>query len=281
MSHFETPEPISVVISLMAGDVRVTASERTDTVVDVRPSDRSKAVDVKAAEQTRVEFAHGRLLVKAPKTWRQYSPFGSGGSIEVEIGLPSGSDVQGDAVFADFRADGQLGECSFATSAGHFWVDHTGPLRLNTSAGGVTVGQAHGHTEITGCGDVRIREIDGTGVIKNLNGDSWIGEITGDLRCNAANGDITVDRACATIAAKTANGHIRIGEVVRGTVVLATACGNLEVGIREGTAALLDAGSQYGHVRNTLKATDGPGSTEETIELRARTSYGDITIRRA
>lgn len=281
MTRFETPEPISAVISVVAGDVRVIASDRVDTVVEVRPSDSSKSADVKAAEQTRVDFSHGRLTVKAPKTWRQYSPFGTGGSIEVEIGLPSGSDVEGDAVLADFRGEGSLGDCTFTASLGHFRLDHTGKLRLKTSGGGVFVDRADGHAEVTGCGEVRIREISGTGVIKNLNGDNWIGEVSGDLRCNTANGDIAVDRAGATIVAKTANGNIRIGEVSRGTVVLETACGNLEVGIREGTAALLDVGSQYGHVRNTLKASEDPAPTEETVELRARTSYGDIVIRRA
>ncbi len=281
MTRFETPESISAVISLSAGDVRVIASDRTDTVVEVRPSDRSKTADVRAAEQTRVEFSHGRLLVKAPKTWRRYSLFGTGGSVDVEIELPSGSEVQGDADYADFRADGRLGECRFITSAGQLWLDHTGPLRLETSAGGISVNRADGHTEVTGCGDVRIREIAGTAVIKNLNGNSWIGDITGDLRCNSANGEIAVDRACSTVAIKTANGNIRVGEIVRGAVVLATSCGNVEVGIRQGSAAHLDVGSQYGRVHNTLTASVSPGPAEDTIELRARTSFGDVTVRRS
>lgn len=281
MATFETPEPISVVMALLVGDARVIASDRTDTVVEVRPSDGSSAADVKAAEQTRVEFSHGRLLVKAPKHWRQYSPFGSGGSIDVVIELPSDSHVQGDVAVGDFRGEGRLGQCRFKTATGHLWLDHAGPLLLTTTAGDVTVDQAVGHTEVTGCGDLRIREIAGTAVIKNLNGNSWVGEVTGDLRCNAANGDIAVDRAHAAIAAKTANGNIRIGEAMRGSVVLETAFGDLEVGIRAGTAALLDVGSQFGRVRNSLEAASDPEPTEETVELRARTSYGDILIRRA
>ena len=39
----------------VVGNVRVIASDRADTVVDVRPSDAANASDVKAAEQTRVE----------------------------------------------------------------------------------------------------------------------------------------------------------------------------------------------------------------------------------
>jgi DUF4097 and DUF4098 domain-containing protein YvlB len=281
MPKFETLEPISVSITLVVGDLRITASDRSDTVVLVSPSDTSKESDVRAAEQTRVEYSQGGLLIRAPKSWKQYSPFGGRESIDVAIELPAGSRVEGEAAVADFRCDGRLGECTFTTGVGNIRLDETGPLNLSTSAGNVTVERVRGRGEVTGSGQLRIGEIDGPAVIKNLNGATWIGEVTGDLRCNAANGDITVDRALGAVAAKTANGAIRIGEVVRGSVELRTAYGELEVGIREGTAALLDVRSQFGSVRNSLIASDGPEQSDQTVELRARTSFGDIVIRRA
>jgi DUF4097 and DUF4098 domain-containing protein YvlB len=152
---------------------------------------------------------------------------------------------------------------------------------VNTSAGNVTVDRIVGRGEITGSGQVRIREIDGPAAIKNLNGAIWVGEVTGDFRCNTANGDISVDRALGAVIAKTANGAVRIGEVTRGAIEISTAYGELEVGIREGTAAMLDAHSHFGSVRNSLTATDGPQPSDQTVEVRARTSYGDIVIRRS
>ena len=56
--------------------------------------------------------------------------------------------------------------------------------------------------------------------------------------------------------------------------------GDLEVGIREGTAAWLDVNSQFGRVHNALEAADAPETSVETVEVRARTSVGDIVIRR-
>src|SRR6202022_5062457 len=93
MPTFETPEPISVTIAMVVGDLRITASDRRDTVVLVSPNDSSKESDVKAAEQTRVEYSHGRLLIKAPRSWRHYTPFGGGESIDVAIDLPAGPRV--------------------------------------------------------------------------------------------------------------------------------------------------------------------------------------------
>ena len=87
--------------------------------------------------------------------------------------------------------------------------------------------------------------------------------------------------ALAAVAAKTANGAVRIGEVVHGSIELATSYGELEIGIREGTAALLDVRSQFGGVRNSLTASERPEPSDQTVEVRARTSFGDIVIRRS
>ncbi len=59
MPTFDTPEPISVTVELGVGDIRIVASDRTDTTVEVRPGDETKKSDVAAAQQTRVEYASG------------------------------------------------------------------------------------------------------------------------------------------------------------------------------------------------------------------------------
>ena len=77
-----------------------------------------------------------------------------------------------------------------------------------------------------------------------------------------------------------ADGDVRVGEVVRGTVVLETKVGDLEVGIREGTAAWLDVSAMAGKVHNALDAVGVPEPSAETVDVRARTSFGDVVIRR-
>jgi DUF4097 and DUF4098 domain-containing protein YvlB len=281
MPTYETPQPISVTVDIVVGDIRIVASDRKDTVVSVSPHDASRPSDVKAAEQTQVDFSQGRLLIRMPKTWKLYTPFGGRESIDVAIELPTGSSLEAEAAVGDLRADGRLGECSFHTAVGNARLEETGAVRINTSGGNVSVDRVAGRAEITGSGQIRVRHIEGSAVIKNLNGVTWLGEVRGDLRCSSANGDITVDRALGAVAAKTANGAVRIGEVVRGSVDLGTSYGELEVGIKEGTAAMLDVRSSYGSVRNSLTASDGPGPSDQTVDVRARTSFGDIVIRRS
>jgi DUF4097 and DUF4098 domain-containing protein YvlB len=284
MPTFNTPEPISVTLDIYVGDTQITAGDRADTVVEVRPSNESKAVDVRAAEQTRVEYAAGKLLVKVPRPPGYVIGIGPGKSrsVDVRIELPAGSHLRGSSALGGFHCEGRFGECELKTGAGAIRLEHADAVRLNTGGGDITVDRVAGHAEVTtGVGEVRIREVDGTAVIKNSAGNNEIGEITGDLRVKTSSGDILIDRAHAAVEAKTSAGKVRIGEVSRGSIVLESSAGGLEVGIREGTAAWLDVHSTSGRVRNLLEASDAPEQADQTVEVRARTHIGDIVIRRS
>ncbi|HEY6277055.1 MAG TPA: DUF4097 family beta strand repeat-containing protein [Streptosporangiaceae bacterium] len=264
MPTFDTPEPISVTIDLGLGDVRIAASDRTDTVVDVRPTNQASESDVRAAEQTQVEYAAGQLLVRTPKP-RALSVFGKTGSVDLVIELPTGSHLRGDAGAATFHCRGRIGEC-----------------RVKTGLGDIAVDRAAGPADVsTGTGKVQLGAIDGSAVVKNSNGDCWIGEIGGDLRVHTASGDIEVGHAGASLAASTSYGDVRVGEIVRGSASLRTSFGEIEIGIRNGTAARLDVSTKFGRVLNDLAASSGPAASAETADVRASTSYGDILIRRA
>jgi DUF4097 and DUF4098 domain-containing protein YvlB len=281
MPHFETPQPISVVFELRVADVHVAATDRADTVVEVRPSDPSRPDDVTAAEHTRVEYADGRLLVKGPRRLREWSPFSDGGAIDVNVELPAASDLSGHTVAGGFRCTGSLGRCELKSSVGEISLDQATRAKLST-AGDIRVERVTGDAEVTtSTGDVRAGEIEGSAQIKNANGDIRIGKIGGELRVKAANGDIDVSSSYGSVSVKTANGHIRVGVIHRGSLVAETAAGHIEVGIADGVAAWLDLHTSYGNVVSGLEASDGPGPAEEQVDVRARTGFGDITIRRA
>jgi Putative adhesin len=278
MPTFDTPRAISATIDLVLGDVRVSATDDGLTVVDVQPSDASNEKDRKAAEQTRVEYANERLLVKGPKT---RSWFSMGGSIDVTVQVPLGTHLHGMAEAADFSCDGRLGDCWIKTGLGRVQLGGANTVRVKCGAGQVGVDHATGHAEITtGSGEVHLRQLDASGAIKNSNGDTWVGVAHGDVRLHAANGDITVGEAHAGVVAKSANGSVRLGDVVSGAAVLETKMGDIDVGIREGVTAWLDVNASAGRVRNELEAADAPESATETVEVRARTSLGEIVIRR-
>ncbi|EPD57151.1 DUF4097 family beta strand repeat-containing protein [Streptomyces sp. HGB0020] len=278
MPSYDTPEPISVTAHVGAGSLRLTASDRLDTVVDVRPAGPKRDKDVRAAEQTEVSYVSGVLTVRT----KERRLIGPTGAVDVTIELPAGSRVDVTGSWTHVLGEGRLGETRVKTSGGDVRLDATGPLQLTASHGSITVDRVEGKAEITtSSGSLRVGTVDGPAVLKNSHGTTTVGAAIGDLRVSGANGDIDITRAEGTVVATTAHGTLRVAEVARGNVQLETSYGAIEVGIREGTAAWLDAGSEHGQVRNTLAASDAPEETEDTVKIHARTRWGNIDVRHA
>jgi DUF4097 and DUF4098 domain-containing protein YvlB len=276
MPTFDTPGPISATVEIVFGDIRFTASDRADTVVEVRPADPSRALDVKAAEQATIEFTNGKLLVKHSKLRTAFAT--TYGSVQVLVSLPTGSDVQGDTAKGGYLVEGAVGASRLKTATGDIRVEQAAGVQLKTTGGKVVVDHVTGQAEVTGNGEIRVRQVDGCAVVKNIGGDTWLGEVVGDLRANASNGRITVEVARAAVNARSTIGDIRVGELGGGPVDLYSATGELEVGIPQGSAARLDAHTSTGPVRNHLEA---PAQPDRTVQVRARSHGGDIIVHRA
>ncbi|RLU86850.1 hypothetical protein CTZ27_23970 [Streptomyces griseocarneus] len=278
MPSFDTPEPISVTAYVYAGSVRFNAGDRLDTVVEVRPRDPKKDLDVRAADQTEVTCASGALTVTTPKA----NLLGRGGTVDVMVELPTGSRIDVTGAAASVLGQGRLGEVRVKTSAGDARLDTTGPLNLTVSHGPITVDRVEGMAEITSStGNMRVGTVEGPAVLKNTHGTTTVGTVTGELRVSGAHGGIDIARAEASVTGTTTNGFLRVAEVARGTVQLETSNGSIEIGVREGTAAWLDVSSHRGQVRNALSASEAPEQAEDTVKVRARTNWGNIDVLRA
>ena len=94
--HSPPPQPITASIELAVGDALIAASDRGDTVVEVRPSNPDNDVDVRAAAETRVEFSptSGLLVVRGPKQ-RGLGRMARTASIDITVELPTGSQIEG------------------------------------------------------------------------------------------------------------------------------------------------------------------------------------------
>ncbi|MCX5417156.1 DUF4097 family beta strand repeat-containing protein [Streptomyces sp. NBC_00059] len=279
MPSFDTPATISATAHVEAGSIRFSAADRIDTLVDVQPRDPKKDLDVRAAEQTEVRYASGLLTIRTPK---QRYLVGRTGTVDVTVELPTGSQVEVTGAWAQVYGEGRLGEVRVKTSSGDARFETTGPLHLTASHGSITVDRVEGSAEVTtSSGSMRVGSVDGPAVLKNSSGSTTVGHVTGDLRVRGSHGDISIERAEGSVVALTAHGTLRLAEVARGVAQLETSYGAIEIGIRPGTAAWLDVNSGSGQVSNALGASETPDNSEDTVEVRARTKYGNIDIRRA
>ncbi|MFG3496692.1 DUF4097 family beta strand repeat-containing protein [Streptomyces sp. NPDC047886] len=282
MPEFSTPKPITVAVTLNKGRLSVVAGDRADTVVHVRPANRSSAADAKAAEQTAVEYASGRLLIKAPEPHWLSGVFGNSASVDVTIELPAGSSVQVEAAKAEVRTEGRLKDVRLDCVSGEVHLDHVELLHVDTVFAHIAVGDVSKYANVNGVsGKTRLTRVSGSAVVKGVNGDVWIGESGSDLHVSTAGGSIFVDEAGEGVTAKTAGGTIRLGRVQRGEAELLTGSGEIEIGIGEGSVAWIDAHSSMGSVRNTMQAKDGPSPHGDMVKVRARSRHGDIMIHRA
>ncbi|WP_063003124.1 DUF4097 family beta strand repeat-containing protein [Nocardia salmonicida] len=91
-------------------------------------------------------------------------------------------------------------------------------------------------------------------------------------------GDIVVERPGGSVTAKTAKGNIRVDEAARGVLRLETSMGDLEVGIRPGSAARLETNALHGSVQNRMEPVAPSQGNGDSVQVFARTLYGNVTV---
>ena len=280
MPTYNTPTPIDLAVNLQVGRIEVFASERADTVVTVTATSEAKAIDRRSAEETKIDFDGQRLTVTGPKA--RFSIVGPTESVDVKVELPTGSRLTVEIPVGNLRTVGRLGATRIKALTGGVEVDSTGDLWVRAGHGSATVGTADGEIEITADhGQIRIGMVTGDAILKASHGNITVGEAGGDLEARLSYGDLEIQSARASVAANTAYGSVQLHEVSSGSIQVESGYGTVTIGVRRGVPAWLDLSSKDGRVRNELDGDSAPGESEQTVAVRARTHYGDITIQRA
>jgi hypothetical protein len=178
MQTFATPAPITAILAVPAGRIQVTAADRADATVEIRPADPAKGRDVKLAARVTAAYSDGVLRVTAPAARRV---LGSSGAVEVTVQLPAGSAVQAKAASAQFTTEGPLGEVTFDSAQGTVRVEQAATTRLTTVDGGITVGRLGGDAQVrTARGDIQVAEATrGTLVLRTETGAITVGAAAG------------------------------------------------------------------------------------------------------
>jgi len=170
----------------------------------VRAHDESRGADVRAADETRVDYANGKLTVSA--TRRGFALF-RGGAVDIDIALPSQSRVKASVASADVRAQGVFADSKIASASGDVDLDVVdGNLKAATASGSVTVKGVSGNASVT-----------------TASGGATIGELDGILAFKAASGDLGVARLSGALRAQTASGSVTVATAVRGGIQVSTA----------------------------------------------------------
>ncbi len=265
---FQTPGPLALELRMPAGEIRVQASERADTVVELDASSARDEVR-RAIEDARIEIrprGDGHVVIVDVRARRRFGLSFDGGEITMRVSCPNDADVEVSTASADVEIRGRLGALSAELASGD--------LRAEELNGRVDVKSASG--------DISLEDIGDAASVTSASGDVYVRSVHGEAIVRTASGDVRVEEAADSITAQTASGDLRIGSATAGRVVLQSASGDQQIGIRRGSAVHLDVRTMSGDATSELEVRDvRPDEGAPLVELRATSMSGDIRVFRA
>jgi DUF4097 and DUF4098 domain-containing protein YvlB len=269
--QFETPEPIELYVEIGKGKVEIRATGTATTNLDIEGRD---------AEEVEVTFADNRLSVIAPRDGGSWFS-GRDRELNVQVELPTSSDLAVKTGSADIEIEGQVNEVRIKTGSGDVTCDtFTGPARVDTGSGDVEISEAHAELQVkSGSGDISVGTCVGNLNVSTGSGDVEVGTTNGNTVVKTGSGDLNVATANADISLATGSGDLHIGTARRGRVSIKGASSDLHIGIPAGTPVWADINTVTGSIRSDVESVGAPQEGQEHVELQARTVSGDITLR--
>ncbi len=275
--YFEASGPLDIDLALGAGRVAVALVEEPGVAVEVRydpsasnpwmqgissvlswfggqfaGSDDAKYV---AVDETRIDLVGNRLIVHTPKRGHMIP-------LSVTVRAPAGSNLEVSAGSADMNVTGPAGKVKLNTGSGNVALDRAdGPADIHSGSGALRLGPMLGGLRArSGSGEIEVSSIGGTTTLITGSGDVWLGAVQSDVQARTGSGDLTVaDAACGQVELITGSGEIRIG-------------------VRAGTAAMVDLKSGSGQARSELSLSDTPPVNAPKLQVRGRTGSGNAVV---
>lgn len=309
MHTFLTPEPITVEIRNASGDIRVDLADVASTTVDVV-----------AGTSHPLGFLDDLIRTAKSQFVGDRKTF-SGGRPRFDLAGDSGGDAAQDPlerVRVDLRQpiDGQ-GAVTLVVDTdparngwkSSFSVHVTAPrhsgIRIQSQSAQVAVTGPAQRLEVrTASGQVRVEDVFGPSVIqtasgdislqssttcdlRSASGDIAVRRVSGDAVAHSTSGDLQLEVVGAGVNARTVSGQVRVLDATTGLVELVSVSGDVEIGIHSGSLAAIDLSTVSGRTETDLPVSDAApvddedGQDEPLLELKVKTTSGDIRVRRA
>ena len=266
--RFETHRPVDLVVEISKGHVHVRCADTTESTV---------VVEGKHAEEVVVEQHGDTLTVSEPGRGRIFGD----SALRVDVVVPEGSNPAVRTGSADVRLDGRAGHAQLRSGSGDLGAETLqGHLLVETGSGGIRVDQVGGDLKVkSGSGDVEIGTAAATSTISTGSGDVSLGTTHGDTVVKTGSGDLSVQQTHGDTSFTTGSGDVAVQHVHRGRVSVKCSSGDVAIGIQAGVPVWTDITTASGTIRSGLHGAGQPEEGQDHIEVRARTSSGDIALR--
>lgn len=277
--NFDASGPLEIDVSLGAGRITVALVEEPGVTVEVRHDPTAtnpwlnglssmlswfggqfggsgfEDAQESVVRETRIDLVGQRLTVHAAKRHHLVP-------LAVTVRAPAGSHLELTAASADVTVTGPAGRVKLHTGSGAVTIDRAdGAAEIHSGSGALRLGPMLGGLRArSGSGEIEVSSVGGATTLVTGSGDVWLGAVQADVHVRTGSGDLTVaDAAC-------------------GTVELVTGSGEIRVGVRSGTAAMVDLRSGSGQARSELALADRPPATAPKLTVRGRTGSGNAVV---
>lgn len=267
--HYDTPEPIDLVIEIGRGTVRVDAITTSTTDITLTGA---------RADQVRVEHVDGEISIIGPRDGLGFRPGDT--RVDVIVSLPVDSRLVSRLGSADLVATGRLGGGQVKTGSGDVRLDELcGPADVETGSGDVRIAGPAADLRIkSGSGNVSLGLTQGALAISTGSGDVTLGGVEGPSVVKTGSGDLLITAARADTSYATGSGDLRIREATRGSFTARTASGDVAVAVRAGVPVWTDINTLTGRIHSTLRGAGHPEPGQDHVQLRVTSASGDVDL---
>jgi hypothetical protein len=208
-------------------------------------------------------------------------------SFTVHITAPTASGIRIQSQSADITVTGRSDRIEARTASGD--------VRIDEVTGRTVVQTASGDVSITGTADCDVRTASGDIEVHSVSADAIVHSTSGNIRLANPAGDIN---------ARSVSGDVTVLDATSGNAELVTVSGDVEIGIHSGTLTSVDLSTLSGSTNSdfevsqeappsaaettdTTDTTDGTDGTDGTameeplLNLRVKTTSGNIRLRRS
>lgn len=267
--HFETPHPVHLFTEIGKGSVAVTATETTETHVEIVGRD---------ADLVDVRQDGSQVSVVAPRQRGGF--FGGDNRLDVAITVPTGSQLAVKTGSADITVTGTVGTAQIKSGSGDVEVDRAeGPLLVETGSGDIRVEEAREAVKAkSGSGDVLVVDAAATLQVSTGSGDVQLWTTRAPVVVKTGSGDVKVGDAGTDVSMTTGSGDLVVSTARRGRMTAKGASGDVHVGIPAGVPVWTDVSTVSGEIRSNLHGAGQPEEGADHVEVRAKVVSGDIVL---
>lgn len=267
--EFPTTHPVHLYVEIGSGTIRV---ETTTTSVS------RVSITGHEADRVRVELDGDDLSVVAPK--HGSSSFGADNHLDVEVVVPTSSDLATKTGSADLVARGTLGTVSLKSGSGDIDLERVGGAgRIEVGSGDISIADAEQELRLkSGSGQVVLARTGAEVTVSTGSGDVAIGRSEAAALVKTGTGDLRVTEAHGDLALSTGSGDLAVETLHRGRVTVKAASGEVRLGIPAGVPVWTDISTLTGRISSTVQGSGQPAEDQDHVEVRATTVSGDITL---